>query len=220
MESDHDASRTIRFCDAIDVREIPNKDAEVQLMPNGSRKNPSQQANVTCGPKIFKTKQNIIIGIVLICVIAGTVGRIVLSEEDEYLVTFNETCEHGSSQCDRNKDLHCINKKCHCDYSKKYWDMTTQICVSRQNYSQICLHNDSCMATLICSSHSRLCICDQRQYYNSILSRCVNRASLDESCLPSMNSTCLLSLSCDSGKCVCPKGKRWLPSKKICVTSG
>ena len=48
MESDPDASRTIRFCDAIDVREIPNKDAEMRLMSNGSRKSPSQQTNPTC----------------------------------------------------------------------------------------------------------------------------------------------------------------------------
>ncbi|UJR38133.1 hypothetical protein I4U23_030812 [Adineta vaga] len=220
MENDPESLRTIRFCNEIDIREIPNKDYQTRLVQNGIGKKPSQESKETCCPKIFKTKQNIIIGIVLICVIVGTVGRILLSEEDTIVDknsrTYNESC---INECDRRKDLYCNNNRCQCDYLTKYWDMNTQTCVSRRNYSQTCKSNNHCLSTLICSRNSSICKCSYRKYYNPILSQCVNRSTFGQPCDISVNSTCLLSLSCNLNKCICPTGKKWLASKMICITS-
>ncbi|CAF0720325.1 unnamed protein product [Adineta steineri] len=207
MADAEDPQKITRFRESVDIQEIPRQGHESQSMLDENSKETSGKSK-SC-VKIFKTKQNIFIMVVLSCVVLGTVSRILFSTEniDDDSLTFNDICEIGTKQCDSRKSLVCNQSRCQCDYSTTYWNTNLLTCLPRVNYSQACQFDNECLPTLICPNISGVCNCSEylpklvcncenTKYYDPILSQCVNRASIYGSCITSANYTCLTSLLC------------------------
>ncbi|CAF3358437.1 unnamed protein product [Rotaria socialis] len=126
--------------------------------------------------------------------------------------TNNQTCTIGSNQCDSTRGLSCYNNsRCACD-SAKYWNISSQTCLRRLNYSEACSYDSDCQPTLICPTipgycncplylAGYVCNCANTTYYDSTLQQCVNRAAYNGSCISSANYTCLSPLYCNAGIC-------------------
>ncbi len=84
-------------------------------------------------------------------------------------LTYGETCETGSTNCDKLRNLVCTSEKCQC-YSNYVWNGTDcacttdqywdgLACLKNQGYQQPCSSSVPCYSRFTCDQKTSTCLC-------------------------------------------------------------
>ncbi|CAF3255177.1 unnamed protein product [Rotaria sp. Silwood2] len=147
--------KNIQFHDNIQIREIPRKESEPEILANDIDGQSSWDPNLI-NTDTFNTQSTqpkciiivmVVVGIILIAAIIGTIVGVVTTQKSTFALfkeikfnfcisaktvadnslTFNEACTVDSNQCISSQGLSCSNGFCSCS-SPYSWNTATTSC--------------------------------------------------------------------------------------------
>ncbi|CAF2844705.1 unnamed protein product [Rotaria sp. Silwood2] len=210
--------KNIQFHDNIQIREIPRKESEPEILANDIDGQSSWDPNLI-NTDTFNTQPTqpkciiivmVVVGIILIAAIIGTIVGVTVADNS---LTYNEACTVGSTQCISSQGLSCSNGFCSCS-SPYSWNTATTSC-TYLSYNQSCTASNqcdpsidfTCTGTCTCSNSKvwniSTCVCPAGTFLNSS-NLCQTAYTVNQSCTMGSNQCdSTKNLYCNNSRCQC-----------------